>query len=267
MATVKAVLIDIDGVLTVSWHALPGAVEAMSRLRQMGLGLRLVTNTTSRTRSWMATRLSAQGFPVHPEDILTAPGLTAHYLTERYPGARCLVLNSGDLTNDLPGLHLVGPEAPDVDVVVLGGAGPEFSYDVLNRVFGHIQRGAALVAMNRNLYWATDEGLCLDTGTFLAGLELAAGVTATMTGKPAGTFFTAALERLGADAENALMIGDDIDSDVVAGQAVGLRGVLVKTGKFLPRDLRRRDPAPDHVIDAFVDLPALIERLNGSRPA
>ena len=82
MATVKAVLIDIDGVLTVSWRALPGAVAAMARLRRTGLGLRLVTNTTSRTRAWMATRLSAQGFPVHPEDILTAPGLTAHYLLD-----------------------------------------------------------------------------------------------------------------------------------------------------------------------------------------
>jgi HAD superfamily hydrolase (TIGR01458 family) len=267
MATVKAILIDIDGVLTVSWHALPGAVEAMSRLRHMGLGIRLVTNTTSRTRSWMATRLSAQGFPVHPEDILTAPGLTAHYLSERYPGARCLVLNSGDLTNDLPGLTLVGPEAPDVDVVVLGGAGPEFGYDALNRVFGHLQNGAALVAMNRNLYWATDEGLLLDAGAFLTGLELAAGVTATMTGKPSATFFTAALDRLGTGAADALIVGDDVESDVLGGQAVGLGGVLVRTGKFLPRDLERAGEGPDHVIDSFVDLPALVERLNASSTA
>jgi HAD superfamily hydrolase (TIGR01458 family) len=263
MATVKAILIDIDGVLTVSWHALPGAAEAMTRLRQMGLGIRLVTNTTSRTRSWMATRLSAQGFPVHPEDILTAPGLTAHYLTERYPGARCLVLNSGDLSNDLSGLTLVGPDAPQVDVVVLGGAGPEFGYDVLNRVFRHVRRGAALLAMNRNLYWATDDGLQLDTGTFLTGLELATGVTATMTGKPSATFFAAALDRVGADAEDALIVGDDVVSDVLAGQTVGLGGVLVRTGKFLPRDLERSGESPDHVIDSFVDLPALVERLNG----
>src|SRR5690242_16201355 len=159
MATVEAVLIDIDGVLTVSWRALPGAVEAMAQLRRTGLAVRLVTNTTSRTRAWMATRLSAQGFPVHPEDILTAPGLTAHYLHEAYPGARCLVLNSGDLSNDLPGITVVSGDQDDVDVVVLGGAGPEFGYEALNRVFHHLQRGAALVAMNRNHYWATDDGL------------------------------------------------------------------------------------------------------------
>lgn len=262
MATVKAVLIDIDGVLTLSWHALPGAVEAMARLRRMGLGVRLVTNTTSRSRSWMATRLSAQGFPVHPEDILTAPGLTASYLAERYPGARCLVLNSGDLRNDLTGITLVGPDAVDVDVVVLGGAGPEFDYATLNRVFTHVTNGAALVAMNRNFYWATDDGLCLDTGTFLAGLEQATGVTAIMTGKPAPTFFTSALVHLGNDAEDAVIVGDDVNSDVLAGQAVGLRGVLVKTGKFLPRDLEHTDPAPDHVLASFVDLPDLIEELN-----
>jgi HAD superfamily hydrolase (TIGR01458 family) len=262
MATVKAVLIDIDGVLTVSWRALPGAVDAMAQLRRMGLGMRLVTNTTSRTRSWMATRLSALRFPVHPEDILTAPGLTAHYLQEHHPGARCLVLNSGDLSNDLPGVTMVRPDAEAADVVVLGGAGPEFDYATLNRVFTHVRHGAALIAMNRNLYWATDDGLCLDTGAFLVGLEQAAGVTATMTGKPSPTFFASALAMLGTDAIDAMIVGDDLHSDVLAGQAAGLRGVLVRTGKFLPRDLQNASEAPDHVIDSFADLPDLIESLD-----
>jgi HAD superfamily hydrolase (TIGR01458 family) len=262
MATVEAVLIDIDGVLTVSWRALPGAVEAMTRLRRTGLGVRLVTNTTSRTRAWMATRLSAQGFPVHPEDILTAPSLTAAYLHEVHPGARCLVVNSGDLSNDLPGVTVVRPDAADVDVVVLGGAGPEFSYDTMNRIFRHLQRGAALVAMNRNYYWATDEGLTLDTGTFLAGLERASGVRATMTGKPAARFFTSAMAHLGAVPSATLMIGDDIASDVVAAQEVGIRGVLVTTGKYLPSDHERAARPPDHVLDSFADLPSLIEQLN-----
>jgi HAD superfamily hydrolase (TIGR01458 family) len=262
MATVKAVLIDIDGVLTVSWRALPGAVAAMARLRQTGVGIRLVTNTTSRTRAWMATRLSAQGFPVHPEDILTAPGLTAYYLKENYPGARCLVLNSGDLSNDLPGITVVAPEAPEADVVVLGGAGPEFGYVTMNHVFRHLQRGAALVAMNRNYYWATDEGLTLDTGTFLAGLEQACGVSATMTGKPAPTFFRSAMAHLGCEATATLMIGDDVDSDVVAAQRTGIRGVLVKTGKYLPRDHEKAALAPDHVLDSFAGLPGLIDELN-----
>jgi len=262
MATVKAVLLDIDGVLTVSWRALPGAVDAMARLRRTGVGIRLVTNTTSRTRAWMATRLSAQGFPVHPEDILTAPGLTAHYLQETHPGARCMVVNSGDLTNDLPGLTVVSGERDDVDVVVLGGAGPEFCYDTMSRIFHHLLRGAALVAMNRNYYWATDEGLRLDTGTFLAGLEQASGIVATMTGKPAPTFFTSALAHLDADAATTLMVGDDVASDVVGAQEAGIRGVLVKTGKYLPRDQERATLPPDHVLESFADLPELVESLN-----
>jgi len=262
MARVEAVLIDIDGVLTVSWRALPGAVAAMARLRACEVGIRLVTNTTSRTRAWMATRLSAQGFPVHPEDILTAPGLTAHYLQEAYPGARCMVVNSGDLSNDLPGLTLVRGDKDDVDVVVLGGAGPEFGYDTMNRVFHHVRRGAALVAMNRNYYWATDEGLRLDTGTFLAGLERAGGVVATMTGKPAPTFFASALGHLGADAATTLVVGDDVTSDVVGAQEVGIRGVLVRTGKYLPGDVEKAALSPDFVLDTFAELPQLVEQLN-----
>jgi HAD superfamily hydrolase (TIGR01458 family) len=267
MATVTAVLIDIDGVLTVSWRALPGAVDALIRLRRTGLGVRLVTNTTSRTRAWMATRLSAQGFPVHPEDILTAPGLTAHYLQETYPGARCMVVNHGDLSKDLPGIDVVSGRSDDVDVVVLGGAGPEFGYACMNTVFRHLQRGAALVAMNRNYYWATDHGLQLDTGTFLAGLERAAGVVATMTGKPSPSFFRAALAHLDAEPADALMIGDDVDSDVVAAQEMGIRGVLVRTGKYRPRDLEKAAMPPDHVLDSFADLPDMIETLHTDPPA
>ena len=132
----------------------------------------------------------------------------------------------------------------------------------MNRVFSHLQRGAALVAMNRNHYWATDEGLRLDTGTFLAGLEQASGVVATMTGKPAPTFFTSALATIGADPDSAIMVGDDAVSDVAGAQEVGIRGVLVRTGKYLPRDQERAAVQPDHVLDSFADLPALISELN-----
>src|SRR5712691_5926421 len=164
----EAVLIDIDGVLTVSWQPLPGAVSAVSRMRAAGLKLRLLTNTTSRARAAIAATLAAAGFPVDAGDILTAPVLAAEYIAEHYPGARCLLLNSGDIRADLEGVVLVDDHP---DIVLIGGAGPEFGYQALNRVFGYVQGGARLLALHRNLYWRTDAGLQLDTGAFLAGLE------------------------------------------------------------------------------------------------
>lgn len=271
MEQVDAVLIDIDGVLTVSWEPLPGAVAAMERLRATGLPFALVTNTTSRTRASISARLAGAGFPVTADDILTAPTVTAAYLRERHPRARCLLLNAGDIGDDLRGVTLVDASDADadphldVDVVVVGGAGDAFGYAALNRAFWHLQRGACLVAMHRNLYWRTADGLDLDTGAFLPGLEQAARVEAEVTGKPAEAFFSTALAHLGADPSATLMVGDDIESDVLAAQRCGITGVLVKTGKYLPETHRAATGTPDHVLDSFADLPGLLERLQ--RPA
>ncbi|WP_406471380.1 HAD-IIA family hydrolase [Streptomyces sp. NBC_01615] len=275
MESVRAVLIDIDGVLTVSWEPLPGAVEALRRIRASGLGVALVTNTTSRTRASIAATLAGAGFPVDAEDILTAPAVTAAYLAERHPGARCTLLNSGDIAEDLAGVTLLDDADTDTatgtdtdtdtvpDVVVVGGAGPEFRYAALNRAFGHLQRGARLVAMHRNLYWRTDRGLQLDSGAFLLGLERAARTEAEITGKPAPAFFETALARLGVGPGEALMVGDDIESDVLAAQRTGITGVLVKTGKYLPESHRAASGEPDHVLDSFADLPALLDAAAG----
>jgi HAD superfamily hydrolase (TIGR01458 family) len=223
----------------------------------------LLTNTTSRSRASIAETLTEAGFPVGVDDILTAPAVTAVHLANHYPGARCLLLNSGDIRADLPGVTLVDGDDADgaPDVVVVGGAGPEFGYAALNRVFGHLQRGARLVAMHRNLYWRTDAGLQLDTGAFLLGLERAARVEADVVGKPAAPFFASALTHLGVDASATLMVGDDIETDVLAAQRSGITGVLVKTGKYLPETHRDAPEAPDHVIGSFADLPGLLERL------
>ncbi|MEY9996159.1 HAD superfamily hydrolase (TIGR01458 family) [Streptomyces sp. V4I8] len=264
---VRGVLIDIDGVLTVSWEPLPGAVEALREIREAGLGVALVTNTTSRTRASIARTLADAGFPVSAEDILTAPAVTAAYLAEHCPGARCVLLNSGDIAEDLGGVTVVGVDVDEgegegdgsvPDVVVVGGAGPEFGYAALNRAFGHLQRGARLVAMHRNLYWRTEDGLQLDTGAFLVGLERAARVEAEITGKPSAAFFEAALAHVGVAADEALMVGDDVETDVLAAQRAEVRGVLVRTGKYLPETHRDASGTPDHVIGSFADLPALL---------
>ena len=126
------------------------------------------------------------GFPISAEDIITAPVIAAAHLEDHYPGARCLLLNSADIREDLVGVILAGEDVPaPVDVVLVGGAGAEFSYQALNRAFGHLQGGARLVAMHRGPYWRTDEGLQLDSGAFVIGLEQAAGTAAEVVGKPA----------------------------------------------------------------------------------
>lgn len=253
------VLLDIDGVLVVSWEPLPGAVQAVASIRAAGMPIRLLTNTTSRTRAQIGDQLRRAGFDVADEEILTSAAATAAHLRTHRPDATCLLINSGDLREDLPGVHLAEPQTPPeaVDVVVLGGAGPQFSYAALNRALSCLLAGADLVAMHRNLLWRTASGMQLDTGAFLVGLERASGVSATIIGKPAPAMFEAGLRGVGAPACDALMVGDDIETDVRAAMGLGIRGVQVRTGKFRPEQLGE-GPAPDEILDSVADLPALL---------
>jgi HAD superfamily hydrolase (TIGR01458 family) len=256
MVDARGLLIDIDGVLTVSWKPLPGAVDALRTVREAGLPFVLLTNTTSRSTEQIGRTLSEAGFPVTSDEVLTAPAAAAAYLREHRPEARCSLLNSGDIADDLQGIILT---EQDPDIVLTGGAGPEFDYSTLNRAFGHLQRGAELFAMHANLFWRTADGLELDTGAFLLGLERAADVRATILGKPAEAFFHTALTVLGTSVAETIMIGDDVESDVIGGQRHGLTGVLVRTGKFLPDHENGIDgERPNHVLDSIADLPNLL---------
>jgi HAD superfamily hydrolase (TIGR01458 family) len=252
-----AVLLDIDGVLVTSWEAIPGAIRTLERLRESSVPFRLVTNTTTHTRYELAATLNGAGFDVTPAEIHTAVVATAAYLRTHHPGARVALLSDGDPRGDLQGVVLVAPGDP-ADVVVVGGASSDFTYPALNAVFRSLMDGAALVAMHRNRYWRTAEGLQLDAGAYVAALEDATGVTATVCGKPSAAFFGAAVDDLGLPVARVVMVGDDVANDVLGAQAAGIRGVLVRTGKFRPSDLERADAAPDAVIDSIADLPPLL---------
>jgi HAD superfamily hydrolase (TIGR01458 family) len=252
MVAPQALLVDIDGVLVVSWQALAGAVEALSSARR-AVGVRFLTNTTSRTRAEIAMALRDVGFDVADDEVMTATAAVAEYLRRNHPGARCLLLSSGDVTADLPGVDLV--TEPPAEVVLLGGAGQEFSYDALNGALAALLDGAALVAVHSNLLWRTSAGLQLDTGAFLGGLEAASGARATVVGKPNRSMFDAALASLGVSAQAAAMVGDDLDSDVRAAQALGITGVQVRTGKFRSAQLADGGPAPNVLLDSFADVP------------
>jgi HAD superfamily hydrolase (TIGR01458 family) len=255
---VDGLLLDIDGVLAVSWEPLPGAIDTLSWLRAQAIPFRLITNTTTHPRDALAATLRDAGFAVESTDIVTAVAATAEYLRTHHPDVPVFILSDGDARADLDGVTLVGPGEP-ADVVVIGGACDEFSYANLNHAFGLVRDGAALVGMHRNLYWRTTDGFQLDAGAFIAGLEEATGTTATICGKPAPAYFEAALELLALAAARVAMVGDDVVNDVLGAQRVGMSGVLVRTGKFRPEDLERPDGAPDHVIDSVADLPALLE--------
>jgi HAD superfamily hydrolase (TIGR01458 family) len=254
-----AILLDIDGVLHVSGEPIPGASEAVAALRDAGHALRLVTNNTTRPRERLAGELRELGIEVDEEEIETTPLAAARLLA----GRRVLALAMPAVHDDLARhVELVESEA---DVVLLGGASESgetnrvFAWERLNAAFAELRRGARLVCLHRNRWWQTSRGPLLDAGAFVAGLEYAAGVEAEVVGKPSGAYFEAALAALGAAAEEATMVGDDVEADVVAAKRAGLRGVLVRTGKFEEKTLAAAEVEPDAVLDSVADLPAWLD--------
>lgn len=257
MAPTTAVLVDIDGVLVVSWSALPGAVDALQRIRRSGLPVRFLTNTTSRTRAGITAALQAAGFDVEADEVLTATSAAAAHLLRHHAGRPCFVLNHGDVSEDLRGVELVDRSTPPdrVGVVLVGGAGHEFDYEAIDHAARCLWSGASLVAAHRNTLWRTAGGLQLDAGPFVAALEHASGTRATIVGKPADAMFAAALDSVGAKPDQAVMVGDDLDSDVRGAQAHGLTGIQVRTGKFRAEQLDDGGAPPDVLLHSIADLP------------
>jgi HAD superfamily hydrolase (TIGR01458 family) len=260
-ATLDAVLLDIDGVLVASWEPIDGAAAAVTALRSAGYHIRFLTNTTSRTRASIGDTLRRVGIDVDDDEIATATSATAAHLAHRHPGRRVLLLNDGP-TDDLGDVPLVGTD-DDPQVVVLGGAGPPFRWETLSDLAAHVAEGVPFVAMHGSAVWQTADGLRLDTGAFAAAFEAATGIAPTVVGKPAPAMFVDALAELGCEPAAAVMVGDDVTSDVLGAQRAGLTGVLVRTGKFRPELLAAADGTPDHIVDSITDVPALLESLHG----
>ena len=252
MATIRGILLDIEGVLHVSMQPIAGAADTLRWLDQRGYRTCFVTNTTTASRATLAQRLAAIGLPLSEQHLLTAPVATANYIRQHYPGKRCWVLSKGDTAADFAGIELVEAHA---DIVVIGGAEELLTYEAMNAAFRMLMDGAVLLAMHTNLYWRTREGLRLDSGPYVHALELATGKQAIVLGKPARPFFEQALQSIGVEAAEAIMVGDDLENDVRGAQQAGLRAIFVCTGKHHADSPLLEHIHPGAILPSIADLP------------
>lgn len=250
---VRGLVLDLDGTMYVGDTVISGAPATIDRLRSAGLGIRFATNTTRLSRRALVERLRRLGIDAAIEDLVTAPVAAANWLRARR--IRTVALYVADAGRADFDEFRIDEQAPGA--VVVGDLGATWTFDLLNRAFRQLLGGAELLAIQRNRYWKTQDGLTLDAGPFVAALEYAAGKQAVTVGKPSAAFFEAAARSLGLPASRVLMVGDDVVSDVDGAMAAGLRGALVRTGKFRPGDLER-EFAPDAVIDSIAELPRLL---------
>lgn len=224
----KALLIDIDGTLVFRNEAIAGAALALREAAEAGLALRLLTNISARLPQQIAAGLRDGGIEVDDSSIQTAGTACSTYIG-RQADASCHLLVPDAMAALFSGVRLSETKP---DFVVIGDVAERFDYELLNGVFRMLRQGARLVVPHRNLYWFDGSGPPrLDAGAFILGLEAAAGQTAIVTGKPSAVFFQAALDALGVSADETMVVGDDLLTDIEGAKAMGMRSALVHTGK------------------------------------
>jgi HAD superfamily hydrolase (TIGR01458 family) len=251
---IGAVLLDLDGVLYVEGEPLPGATAAVEQLRAAGLELRFVTNTTASSRATTLRRLRTLGFELEEDELVTPAALARRHCADRGHRTVALIMNE-DVKQDFAGLEESDDEA---DAVIMGDLGEQFGFAILNRAFRLVMDGAELVALQKNRFWLTADGLSLDAGPFVAAVEYATGRNAYVVGKPSAGFFDTILADLGVERSDVAMVGDDIETDIGGALDAGIAAVLVRTGKYREDFVRDSGIEPTATIDSIADLPELL---------
>ncbi|HEY9762278.1 MAG TPA: TIGR01458 family HAD-type hydrolase [Trichocoleus sp.] len=245
LSQVRGLLLDLNGVFYVAHKALEGAADTVRTLKASGIPHRFATNNTTASVAGLSQTLHRMGLPIEPEDIISAPYAAVLYLRQKgrpkiYP------LLTRDVRQDFAEFDVSETAA---DVVIVGDMGEDWNYAALNRAFKLVMKGAELIALHKGKFWQWEAGLQLDLGAFVAGLEYATDTPATLVGKPSPSFFELALQELGLPASQVAMVGDDVDADVGGAQALGMQGVLVRSGKYREALVQQSPVTPDLVID------------------
>jgi HAD superfamily hydrolase (TIGR01450 family) len=247
LAGVRALVLDADGVLVLKGEVLPGAVEALAALEARGIPFRIATNFSGAHRATLAARFRRDGLQVPWERIVTAASATALHTAAAFAGQPLFVITKPDGRREFDGQHLMAYEDADAPgaraaAVVIGDGDADLSFANLDRAFRLIRGGAALLAMHRNPWWFTSRGPTLDSGAFVVALEFATGTQAVLCGKPGPIMFRTALAGLAADlgrrvaVREIAMVGDDPGQDIAGARRLGMRGILVLTGKTSAAD-------------------------------
>ena len=196
------------------------------------------------------------GLDVAPESIFSAPQVAYEYCKLSGYNKISLIVPDPEMEQDFSSFQLVDVNP---DAIVLGDMGQLFTFDLLNRLFNEVINGAQIVAMHKNRYWKSTQGFTLDLGVFVAALEYASGKSAAIMGKPDPNMFRLAIQSWNVSPDSVLVIGDDIEGDILGAKSAGMKSVLVKTGKFREDVLSQSKTKPDHIVESVANLPSLLK--------
>ncbi len=245
-------LTDMDGVLVREGDAIPGAAEFLARLIQKKRNFLVLTNNSIFTRRDLSARLSHSGLDVPEDRIWTSAIATGQFLNDQAPNASAYVIGEAGLTT---ALHEIGytltSTAPDF--VVLGET-RTYSFESITTAIRLIDKGSRFIATNPDATGPSPDGPLPATGSVAALITKATGVTPYFVGKPNPMMFRSAMNQIEAHSESTAMIGDRMDTDVIAGIEAGLETFLVLTGSTRKEEIERFPYRPKHVVNSIADI-------------
>ena len=250
----SAILFDLDGVLYEGDKPIDGAADTINWFNKNNIPHLFLTNTTSKSRLELVSKLASFGIKSKKEDFLTPCVAARQWLLSNNLNNIALFVPETN-AEEFSDFKLVAAENSIVKAVVIGDLGAQWTFSTMNRIFRTLINNpkAKLIALGMTRYWRTAAGLQLDVGPMIKAFEYATGINAVVTGKPAVEFFQAAVDLLG-EHDNIVMIGDDIRGDIEASQHAGLKAIQVRTGKFSESDLEL-GITPDEILDSIAALP------------
>jgi NagD protein len=251
VAALKSIICDIDGVLLHDNKAIDGAVEFLARVREKGNPILLLTNYPSQTPTDLHNRLGATGLSVEPERFYTSAMATASFL-ERQVGRKAYVVGEPGLTH---ALYEKGFTITDIDPdFVVVGETKAYNWEMIQKASYLIMRGARFIATNPDVAGPRGFPAC---GALCAPIERICGRKPLYMGKPQAWMMRAALNHLDTHSEDAVIIGDNMETDILAGLQAGMETILVLTGVSQEDDLPRFPYRPNHIFDKAVDIDVL----------
>jgi NagD protein len=245
-------LLDMDGVLAREEHVIPGADRFLARLRALELPFLVLTNNSIYTRRDLAARFRGNGLDVPEEAIWTSALATARFLEEQRPGGSAFVIGEAGLTT---ALHQAGYTMTDrdPDYVVLGET-RTYGFERITHAIRLVLSGARFIATNPDPIGPSAAGPLPATGSIAALISRATDVDPYFVGKPNPLMMRSALNALGAHSETTTMIGDRMDTDIVAGLEAGLEAILVLSGVTTRTEAERFPYRPSRIVDSVADL-------------
>jgi len=257
----RAFICDMDGVIYHGNRLLPGAREFVSWLERTGKSFLFLTNSSERSRKELQQKLARLDINVGQENFYTSALATAAFLASQCPGGSAYVIGEAGLTN---ALYEAGMSMNDVnpDYVVVGDT-RTYSYERLERAVLLVREGAKLIGTNPDMTGPTEKGIVPSTGALIAPIELSTGRKAYFVGKPNPLMMRHALKKLGARREETVIIGDRMETDIIAGVEAEIETILVLSGVTSRSDLPHFAYQPGVVLDGVGDIPALVDRGSG----